>query len=264
MQNLKIKFTNVAFVITHILIGIIFFYFIVHPVIMTMYWFEVNEEVVNFNILSEVFVKNLRMAFTVDMVGMASIFIALGTITGLLFSFLTIGIRKKSRIIELQQDTILEGVISLIEIGENNTMEFKSSLRYDYVKETPNSNLESVIVKTIAGFLNAQGGRLIIGVDDDGHILGLKCDYNSLKKKDKDGFELKLYQLISNDIGRDKCHLIKISFFQIDDNEICLLEIKKSKTPVYVMKKGETTFYVRIGNATKPLSVKETVNYLNR
>jgi len=37
--------------------------------------------------------------------------------------------------------------------------------------------------------MNGEGGSLIIGVADDGEILGLKADYNILRKKDRDGFE---------------------------------------------------------------------------
>jgi predicted HTH transcriptional regulator len=34
--------------------------------------------------------------------------------------------------------------------------------------------LEHVIVKTIAGLMNAEGGTLLIGLDDNGHMLGLQ------------------------------------------------------------------------------------------
>jgi predicted HTH transcriptional regulator len=43
-------------------------------------------------------------------------------------------------------------------------------------------------VGTIAGFMNKNGGILLIGIDDNGKILGLKNDMETLKKKNVDGF----------------------------------------------------------------------------
>jgi Predicted transcriptional regulator containing an HTH domain and an uncharacterized domain shared with the mammalian protein Schlafen len=73
--------------------------------------------------------------------------------------------------------------VQLIENGENEQIEFKSSIRYDYFRKTTNRELELVIAKTIVGFMNAKGGKLILGVDDDGNILGLEKDFKTLKHK---------------------------------------------------------------------------------
>jgi predicted HTH transcriptional regulator len=59
-------------------------------------------------------------------------------------------------------------------------LEFKSSLRWGVPEGGVNKTLEKVIVKTIAGFLNSKdGGTLLIGVADNGTILGLEGDYGS-------------------------------------------------------------------------------------
>ncbi|MCK5735896.1 MAG: hypothetical protein KAH21_05430, partial [Spirochaetaceae bacterium] len=44
-----------------------------------------------------------------------------------------------------------------IDQGESASLEFKSSLRWDYREEKPNKDLESVIVKSIAAFSNHEG-----------------------------------------------------------------------------------------------------------
>ena len=80
-----------------------------------------------------------------------------------------------------------QSIPSLINEGENEFVEFKSSLRHDYYQVKTNKNLEMVIMKSIAGFLNAKGGTLLIGVDDFGEVLGLDNDYFTLKKKLRDG-----------------------------------------------------------------------------
>ena len=78
----------------------------------------------------------------------------------------------------------------IIKDGENDYVEFKSSLRWDYEQRNVNKIMESVVAKTITAFMNSGGGKLFIGVDDAGKILGIEKDYATLKNKNKDGFLL--------------------------------------------------------------------------
>jgi hypothetical protein len=179
----------------------------------------------------------------------------IGVIAGTMFYRLK---KRKSK-----KELTTSDVLGLIEKGENAKVEFKSSLRHDYRQIKTDKNLESVILKSIAGFLNSNGGTLIIGVDDDGEILGLENDYWSLKKRSKDGFEQRLMLIVSNEFGNDVCSKIHVSFHEIRDKEICSLLIAPSKRPVYVEENNQTVFFLRTGNVTKPLSTSETVKYLD-
>ena len=85
-------------------------------------------------------------------------------------------------------------------------------------------------MKSIAGFLNANGGLLIIGVNDDGEILGLHNDYWSLKRRNKEGFQQRLVTLISNRLGRDIASNLHTTFHLLGtrtcpdaDAGLCLL-----------------------------------------
>lgn len=69
-----------------------------------------------------------------------------------------------------------------IAIGENNTTEFKSSYRRDIRQQQLNDALKFQIIKTIAAFLNSEGGKLYVGVADDGTILGIENDINAFPK----------------------------------------------------------------------------------
>jgi Schlafen, AlbA_2 len=81
---------------------------------------------------------------------------------------------------------------------ESQTIEFKSTLRWDSESQKANKELERAVVKTIAAFLNTDGGVLLIGVDDEKKVLGLEGDYKTLPEKpNKDGFELALQQALS-------------------------------------------------------------------
>ena len=51
-----------------------------------------------------------------------------------------------------------------------------TTLRWDLKEAGVNKKLEEVIIKTIAAFANSQGGTLLIGVADDGDVIGLEPD----------------------------------------------------------------------------------------
>ena len=63
---------------------------------------------------------------------------------------------------------------NIIKEGESTNIEFKSTLRYDSNTEKINKSLEEVIMKSIAAFANTEGGRLFIGITNDGEIIGLE------------------------------------------------------------------------------------------
>lgn len=98
---------------------------------------------------------------------------------------------------EERESAILD-VEALIGLEEGEGLEFKSSARWDYREGKPNKALEATIVKTVAGFLNGKGGVLLIGVNDDGDVLGLESDYRTLgKRPDRDAFECVPYSGIN-------------------------------------------------------------------
>ena len=56
-------------------------------------------------------------------------------------------------------------------------LEFKQRVRSDQRTGSSDKPLESVVAKTVAGFMNAHGGTLVIGVDDNGNPVGLDRDW---------------------------------------------------------------------------------------
>lgn len=155
-----------------------------------------------------------------------------------------------------------EVVRKILTAGENKKIEFKKSLRWDYEKNELNKELEKSVIKTIAGFLNSEGGNLIIGVSDKKEIVGLEKDFQTLPKKDRDGFENYLTQIIRGNIGSSSMRLIKIEFEDFEKGTICHVKTKPSEDPVYVKFNGNEEFFVRVGNSTASLSISESVNYI--
>ena len=162
-----------------------------------------------------------------------------------------------------------EEITGIIARGESENIEFKSSLRWDYREQKVNPVLEMVILKSIAAFANGKGGTLLIGVNDDGEILGLEPDFQTLKKKDADGFELHLRRLIKNQFGISftTAHL-QIGFPEIEGKIICVIQIAPAHHPLYLKtknKNGNETekFYVRMGNASQEISsLREIQQYI--
>lgn len=147
--------------------------------------------------------------------------------------------------------------------GESDTIEFKSSLRYDYRQQCTNKKLEQVIVKTISALLNSEGGLLFIGVDDDGNILGLENDYTSLQKKNADGFILALTNTVNINLGKKCHHFITMHMVTMNDKEICIVSVEKSDTPVFFGKGEKEEFYIRASASSQPLGLRETHEYIN-
>ncbi len=166
-------------------------------------------------------------------------------------------IKKKG----VMRDPIKEIILN----GENLNTEFKSSVRYDYSQKKPNKELELEIAKTIVAFLDTEGGKLFIGVDDDGQILGLNNDYLSLRKKNRDGFKLKLVEIINNYIGKEYNNpkTIKFDFKKIENKEICIITVKKSEEPIYLkINKDEEVIIIRTEASSIKLNTREALKYI--
>ncbi len=156
------------------------------------------------------------------------------------------------------------GVREMMAAGEGETVEFKSSLRWDRREERANKQLEKVVTKTLAAFLNSRGGTLLVGVDDSGAAVGIDGDYATLRKRDRDGFQLHLQQLIERDLGAASATYLTTTFHEIDGADICQVTVEPSDEPVYVEDRRVAIFFLRTGNATRSLSVKDAVKYIQR
>jgi hypothetical protein len=150
----------------------------------------------------------------------------------------------------------------LIAKGESNTLEFKSSARWDFKQNKQNKAMEDVVVKTVAGFLNTDGGDLLIGVDDERNMIGLAHDYKLFGKKDsRDAYENFLTTLLLNNFGKDTSALISISIHALDSKDIARVNVKHAPKPVFVKDGAGEHLYIRAGNSTRLLSTREAIDY---
>lgn len=151
----------------------------------------------------------------------------------------------------------------LLNKDEHENLEFKSTFRWDTRQNAVNHVLEKSVMKTIAGFLNSQGGHLVMGIGDNKSIVGLASDYDSLVRKDADGFENHFTQVFRNMIGAEFRQFIKLSWSQIDNKECCLVSVAPSHKPVYLKDNNTEQFYIRTGNGTTSLKLSEANAYID-
>jgi len=151
----------------------------------------------------------------------------------------------------------------LIAAGESATLEFKSSLRWDVREQKVNKALQKVIAKTVAGFLNNDGGVLLIGIADDGAVLGIENDIASINRKDLDGFQQVLFETLGTFLGESVASYVDVAFENLDGPTVCRLNVETSQHPVYVSDGPSKEFYIRFGSSTRPLDIEEAQKYIS-
>ncbi len=167
----------------------------------------------------------------------------------------------KSRIELTHTEPANEEIEELIFGGESESVEFKSTLRYDLRQKVVNKVLEHAIAKIISAFLNTNGGDLFIGIDDNQNALGLADDINTLRKQDIDGFELQLIEVIKKYIGKEYSSHLRIKFPKYDGQIICRVLVSQSSRPVFISYEGKENFFIRSGCSSQPLSREEQSVY---
>lgn len=161
-----------------------------------------------------------------------------------------------------------ESVPELLAAGESDRVEFKSTARVNLRTGAKDQRMEQVIAKTVCGFLNSDGGTLLVGVDDAGTPLGLAADYATLKVPDADRFELWLRDLLTSALGQNAAAAVGIEFADVPVDEaelvVCRITSRPSPRPVYLRtgKSALPELWVRTGNSTRQLSVDEATEYV--
>jgi type I restriction enzyme R subunit len=152
----------------------------------------------------------------------------------------------------------------LIKQGESKTLEFKSTLRWNLMEDRQDDKgVTYAVLKTVAAFLNTEGGDLLIGVADDGSIVGIERD--ELESDDK--FQRHLAQVVRNGLGDRAGTCIDPRTQVVEGKTVCVVTCQRSPEPVYLRWKGleanpEGDFFVRSGPGTVKLVPDSTKEYI--
>jgi predicted HTH transcriptional regulator len=187
----------------------------------------------------------------------------IGMVFGVVNAWVYESMHRKLQQIEQLSNELGKDLLATIKQGEGPFLEFKSSFRWDIQQSRVNRTLENAVLKTLAGYMNSSnGGTLLIGVADDGQTLGLQNDYQSLKRKNNDGFEQAVMTAISNNIGADLCANVQVLFHVVDEKEICRLIVSPASRAVFLSQGNSQKFYLRTGGGTRGLNIKEASEFI--
>lgn len=153
---------------------------------------------------------------------------------------------------------------SLVAQDESQYLERKPYLRWNERKQAIDKGLEYDVAESIAGFMNANTAVLIIGQIDSGEVIGVESEYAHIpnKKKDQEGFEFRVRDVVNTLIGQSAGSLISVTILQVQEHDVCFIQINESPEPVWVRKDGAPVFPVRQGKRTQKLNAKAQNEYI--
>jgi len=153
-------------------------------------------------------------------------------------------------------------VLSIIRTGETKKVEFKSTFRYNLREKKIDSAMTFEVMRAINAMLNTLGGTLLIGVEDDGNILGVDNDnFNN-----EDGYKLAFFQAVENYMSKTVGSKINTKFINIDDKKIIFIEIPKLfplRTIMNYKVEGKPIekIFIRVGPQSRELLFSEVDNH---
>ena len=141
----------------------------------------------------------------------------------------------------------------LIANDENSGVEFK-------VDTTDNRKL----AKELVAFANLQGGRILLGVDDDGIIRGLTRTDPPAEAVDGAN-ERRTYRRLEEwvmQVCRDKIRPELVPYFEIirdvePDRDVAVVQVERGWSVHHVWHNQHRTYYVRVGSSSREASPEE-------
>lgn len=153
-------------------------------------------------------------------------------------------------------------VDELIANDEDDAVEFKSTARWDIRESARNPALEDAVVKTVAAFLNTDGGTLLIGVGPDRSLVGLALDYAHVKPANGDGFVNWLTTHLANSMGAAAVMRTRCRVVAHNGVDLCRVDVSRSSQPVWAStSKGTRVFFVRMNNSSRAMPDDELAAY---
>ena len=151
---------------------------------------------------------------------------------------------------------------------EDEKKEFKSSIVFPAGETSANIGKQlGIICRTIAGFMNADGGTLYIGVMDNGYICGIENDYHHLNdgdddytyKENDDGFLQVITNSICRILGQTAGRLVSMRIEEEEGKKYCVIDIKKASRPIWFV--GNKLF-VRMITTNRKLNGDEITQFV--
>jgi len=144
--------------------------------------------------------------------------------------------------------------------GESEAVEFKATMRTNLHARNKDPRMEMAVLKTLAGFLNTNGGTLVIGVSDNGSPIGIQVD--DFANEDK--MHLHLVDIVKSRMGVNAATSLHAHFDDHADCRVMVIKCSKSQNPVYLKDDKAERFYIRTGPSTTELTASQTQEYIKQ
>ena len=160
---------------------------------------------------------------------------------------------------------IAEETQKMILNGESDRLEFKSTIHTNLKTGEKDKRMEKAVLKSIVAFLNTSGGTLLVGVNDEGEILGVEVeDYDNIDK-----MNLNITSLISSQIGDEFIPFIRFRDIVYGKKEngadkvVVRFDCTPTLSPVFLKEGKVQTFFVRSGPSSVEITGMELIQYVN-
>jgi hypothetical protein len=169
--------------------------------------------------------------------------------------------KQASPRIETQVASSIPSLADLLSRGEGTMVEFKSTARVNLRTKKIDEDIIHSLLKSFTAFLNSDGGHLVVGVADDGSLVGsLALD----QFPSRDVFQQWLATMIRERVGNEHTPALNVRFEDMDGSAVIILDCKRGAAPAYLLKGGKKLFYCRSLSTTQELGVDEIAVYLKQ
>ena len=152
-----------------------------------------------------------------------------------------------------------ERLAAIVDSGEGDSVEFKSTMRWNLHADRSDKKIENGCLKTVAGYLNADGGALLVGVADDGEVIGLGKDHFQTEDK----MLLHWVNLIKAHLGAEFLRCIRSMVHELGGQRVLVVECLPATSPVFFNRDNEESCFVRMSNTTQALKPSEVLAYVD-
>lgn len=174
-------------------------------------------------------------------------------------------------------DNPLQLTIAELARGESESLEFKESLVLDVKKyliggqplrQCYSSSVLNSSLKTIAAYLNSEGGVLLVGVSDQGRVVGISREFPIIPgaaKYDFDEWELYFRSMIEKNFYNGRSLSASVRIARVDHSEGTLARIVVgARRELCVLRTDDgDKLFIRAGNRTLSVGLAEIDRYFS-
>lgn len=143
--------------------------------------------------------------------------------------------------------------------GESKKLEFKQTFQFCVRTRQKEDYVEISTLKTLVGFMNTEGGTLLVGVEDSGEILGIETEREKFHKGSDDKFFLRVKDRVEKRIGLDALKNIDMQITKVDESDVLSIICKRSNQETFLDGKD---FYIRNTPSTDKLEGRDLTDYI--